>query len=42
VVTHDPRIFRYADRIVRLDDGRIVAEEHATELVVANQHGAEL
>lgn len=42
VVTHDPRIFRYADRIVRLDDGRIVAEDRATELVAANQAGGEL
>ena len=24
VVTHDPRIFEFADRIVRMDDGRIV------------------
>ena len=25
VVTHDPRIFAYADRIARMEDGRIVA-----------------
>lgn len=24
VVTHDPRIFRFADRIARMDDGRII------------------
>jgi putative ABC transport system ATP-binding protein len=24
VVTHDPRIFEFADRIVRMDDGRII------------------
>ena len=27
VVTHDNRIFNYADRIVHIDDGRIVNEE---------------
>ena len=27
VVTHDPRIFAFADRIARMDDGRIVAVE---------------
>ena len=26
VVTHDSRIFRYADRICRIDDGRLVAD----------------
>lgn len=26
VVTHDPRIARFADRIVRMEDGRIVAD----------------
>jgi len=36
VVTHDPRILEFADRIARMDDGRIVevvpgpAREHAT------------
>jgi putative ABC transport system ATP-binding protein len=29
VVTHDPRILPFADRIVRLEDGRIVSEERA-------------
>jgi putative ABC transport system ATP-binding protein len=24
VVTHDARIFRFADRIARMDDGRVV------------------
>lgn len=28
VVTHDDRIFRYADRVVKIDDGRITAEGH--------------
>jgi putative ABC transport system ATP-binding protein len=27
VVTHDPRIFPFANRIVRIEDGRIVGEE---------------
>jgi putative ABC transport system ATP-binding protein len=27
VVTHDPRILRFADRVVRIEDGRIVGEE---------------
>ncbi|MBI1201878.1 MAG: ATP-binding cassette domain-containing protein [Rhodopseudomonas sp.] len=27
VVTHDPRIFGFADRIARMDDGRIVSAE---------------
>lgn len=29
VVTHDPRTIPFAGRIVRIDDGRIVAEEYA-------------
>jgi putative ABC transport system ATP-binding protein len=27
VVTHDPRILSFADRIVHIEDGRIVSEE---------------
>jgi putative ABC transport system ATP-binding protein len=27
VVTHDPRILPFADRIVRIEDGRIVSDE---------------
>jgi putative ABC transport system ATP-binding protein len=27
VVTHDNRVFRFGDRIARMDDGRIVAVE---------------
>jgi putative ABC transport system ATP-binding protein len=27
VVTHDPRILPYADRVVRIEDGRLVGEE---------------
>jgi putative ABC transport system ATP-binding protein len=27
VVTHDPRIVQFADRIVRIEDGRIIGEE---------------
>jgi len=29
VVTHDPRILQFADRIVRLEDGRILDEERS-------------
>ncbi len=29
VVTHDPRIFPFADRLARMDDGRVVAIETA-------------
>lgn len=34
VVTHDPRIFEFADRIARMDDGKIVeiTEQTATEV----------
>ena len=35
VVTHDPRIFKFADRIARMDDGRIteiVENEHREQL----------
>ena len=28
-VTHDPRILSYADRVVRLEDGKVLAEENA-------------
>lgn len=31
MVTHDPRILELADRIIRLEDGRIVADEIAHE-----------
>jgi ABC-type lipoprotein export system ATPase subunit len=27
VVTHDPRILPFADRVVRIEDGKIVGEE---------------
>jgi putative ABC transport system ATP-binding protein len=27
VVSHDPRILPFADRVVRIEDGRIVGEE---------------
>ena len=35
VVTHDSRVFRYADRIAHMDDGRIVNAESGS-LAVAN------
>ncbi len=31
VVTHDPRTLGYADRVVRIEDGRIVGEERRPE-----------
>jgi putative ABC transport system ATP-binding protein len=31
VVTHDPRILPFANRIVRIEDGRIVGEERSTQ-----------
>lgn len=31
VVTHDPRIVPFADRIVRIEDGKIIGEEHASD-----------
>jgi len=30
VVTHDPRILPYADRVVRIEDGRLVGEQRCT------------
>ncbi len=32
VVTHDHRIFKYADRIIEMDDGRILGVKHNHEL----------
>jgi putative ABC transport system ATP-binding protein len=32
VVTHDPRILPFANRIVRIEDGRIVGEERTTPM----------
>ncbi len=29
VVTHDPRLVPFADRIVHIEDGKIVGEERA-------------
>ena len=34
VVTHDPRILPFADRIIRIEDGRIVGEDSATKRVI--------
>jgi len=33
VVTHDPRVLGYADRVARIADGRIVEAEQSAELV---------
>jgi putative ABC transport system ATP-binding protein len=30
-VTHDPRTLGYADRVIRIEDGRIVGEERRPE-----------
>ncbi len=32
VVTHDPRIVAYADRVIRIEDGRIVSESNNDDL----------
>src|SRR5690606_16965353 len=32
VVTHDPRVLEYADRVVRIEDGRISAEYDKQEI----------
>ncbi len=31
IVTHDSRIYEFADRIVRMEDGRITGEQVAKE-----------
>ena len=36
VVTHDARIFEFADRIARMDDGRIVKIENGSEFATVN------
>jgi putative ABC transport system ATP-binding protein len=39
IVTHDSRIFHYADRIARMDDGRIVqVAQSSAELGVEQTH----
>jgi putative ABC transport system ATP-binding protein len=38
VVTHDNRIFRYADRILHLEDGELTHEWTADEPVTASVH----
>jgi len=35
MVTHDPRVLSYGDRIIRMEDGRIVGEEAAVAKAVA-------
>ena len=34
VVTHDPRIVPFADRIIRIEDGRIVGEDRAGKKII--------
>jgi len=41
VVTHDPRTIAYADRVIHIEDGRIVSEEHR-ERVTTNQVPADV
>ncbi len=38
VVTHDSRVFHYADRIARMEDGRIVAVESAGDTTFEGAH----
>jgi putative ABC transport system ATP-binding protein len=33
IVTHDARIFEFADRIARMDDGRVVKVEESREVM---------
>lgn len=40
VVTHDPRILPFADRIVRIEDGRIVGEEWPVHGALGMRRGA--
>ena len=40
VVTHDPRIVSFADRIVRIEDGRIIGEESTGQGVIEKRRGA--
>ena len=39
VVTHDPRTLTFANRIVRIEDGRIVSEEHGASTLTSMQTG---
>ena len=39
VVTHDPRILPYANRVVHIEDGRIVSEEPGTAKLTAKSEG---
>ena len=40
VVTHDPRILPFANRVVRIEDGRIVGEESAAHGALEMRRGA--
>lgn len=42
VVTHDTRVFHYADHIARMDDGRIVGTEPAHRKEIHASHGVEV
>jgi putative ABC transport system ATP-binding protein len=42
IVTHDARIFEFADRIARMDDGRIIEiEEKSSPRINADERGSE-
>jgi putative ABC transport system ATP-binding protein len=43
IVTHDARIFEFADRIARMDDGRVIAiEEKRSPRINADERGSEM
>ncbi len=41
VVTHDARIFGFADRIARMDDGRVVGIESGAGVHASQSHGVQ-
>jgi len=42
MVTHDPRVLSFGDRIIHLEDGRIVREETPSEMLAAEQVGLQM
>ena len=38
IVTHDPRLLRFADRVVHIEDGRIIAEERGGVRQTLGEH----
>ena len=41
LVTHDPELAAYCDRILELDDGRLRGEKHNDERLRGENHNAE-